>query len=104
MRFIHFEGSDVMTRRARLSVVGLGTAVVLVAVAALGYRWMTTSHPVTAAAAVRAYRAQHHDTTLTTPAPTAHPATARHPATVASARNASAAIRRDAPAADPLAW
>lgn len=76
------------SRRMRSTALIAALAVVAAGVAGLGYRWLTTSRPVTEASAVQTYRAEHPVASSATPAPTAAPRST--PARVSSGVTASA--------------
>lgn len=91
-----------MMRRPR-TIVALSLAVVLIAGAALGYRWLTSSRGVTANSAVATYRSQHIALAQPTPTPAAvtHQASASKPAGASKVR---AVARGAAPTPNPTAW
>jgi hypothetical protein len=92
------------TRRTKLTMIGLSLAVALVASSLLGYRWFTSSRPVSAASAVQAYRSAHEEATLpsATAAPTPAPRLARSGSSHVASKPVISSPR--AQAASPTAW
>ncbi len=104
MKFIQSEGEPMKSPRMRVTALGAALAIVATGVAGLGYRWLTSSRPVTEAAAVRAYRAQQPTATATaTPRGTAPPPAAASAAATKSRSPVAQASPAHA-ASDGTSW